>query len=343
MLRCIQLGKKGLGTTAPNPMVGCVLVVDDTIIGEGFTSPFGGSHAEVNALNSVPVKSLLKQATLYVSLEPCSHHGKTPPCVDTIIEHNLQRVVIGTKDPNPKVAGKGVAKLKEAGIEVTFGVLEPECRWYLRRFLTYHTKKRPYIILKWAQSQDGFMAPEPALRDDTPQPYWISNEYSQQLVHKWRSEEQAILIGTQTAVRDNPSLTTRLWAGKNPVRVVIDRNLSVPKNAKLFDHMAKTLVITEVDDTSQYLKGIAYERIEFGKSLPLELCKLFYKLEYTSIFIEGGPTTLESFIKSQLWDEARIFKSEICFKKGLKAPQIAGTFIQSEKIEKDELLIIKND
>ena len=200
-------------------MVGCVVVHDGKIIGEGYTSPYGGPHAEVNAINSVKDKKLLSKATLYVTLEPCSHYGKTPPCADLIAAHKIPQVVIGLKDPHSKVAGKGIEKLEQSGCEVTVGILEEACRWHLKRFLSFHERNRPYIILKWAESKDGFIAPEANKRNSEPEPFWITNTYSQQLVHKWRSEEQAILVGTNTVLEDNPKLTSRNWTGKNPIRV----------------------------------------------------------------------------------------------------------------------------
>ena len=219
--RCIEIAKNGLGNTRPNPMVGAVIVSNNKIIGEGYTSAYGGSHAEVNAINSVGNKSLLKEATLYVTLEPCSHFGKTPPCSDLIIKHKIPNVVIGCIDDNIKVAGQGIKKLKNAGCKVIVGVLEHECKTHHKRFFTFHNKKRPYIILKWAETPDGFIAPK---TKQEQKPVWITNSYSRQLVHKWRSEEQAILVGTNTVLEDNPSLTTRTWTGENPIRVVIDEN-----------------------------------------------------------------------------------------------------------------------
>ncbi|MEX0291327.1 MAG: bifunctional diaminohydroxyphosphoribosylaminopyrimidine deaminase/5-amino-6-(5-phosphoribosylamino)uracil reductase RibD, partial [Flavobacteriaceae bacterium] len=222
MKRCLFLAKKALGHAAPNPMVGCVIVHKETIIGEGYTSAYGRAHAEVNAIRSVHDPSLLPEATLYVTLEPCSHHGKTPPCADLILSHKIPEVVIGLKDPHVKVAGQGIEKLKKAGCEVRLGILENECKKHHRRFLTFHLKKRPYIILKWAQSLDGFMAPEDSKRSEDPQPYWLTNTYSRQLVHKWRSEEQAILVGTNTVIQDNPHLGTRYWNGRSPIRIFSD-------------------------------------------------------------------------------------------------------------------------
>ena len=240
--RCIEIAKNGLGTTAPNPMVGCVIVYNSKIIGEGYTSAYGGNHAEVNAINSVKDKSLLKKATLYVTLEPCSHYGKTPPCSDLIIKHQIANVVIGTIDTHSKVAGKGIEKLKNVGCNVTVGVLDDECKVHHKRFFTFHNKQRPYIILKWAETKDGFIAPK---QKNEQQPVWITNELSRQLVHKWRAEEQAILVGTQTVIADNPSLTVRDWTGKNPIRIVIDRDLKLPKDYNVYNSEAETIVISK--------------------------------------------------------------------------------------------------
>ncbi len=244
MQRCIELGKNGLGSTYPNPMVGSVIVHNEKIIGEGFTSPCGGPHAEVNAINSVNDKSLLKKATLYVTLEPCSHFGKTPPCADFIVANKIPRVVVGVKDPHEKVAGMGIQKLRDAGCEVEVGVLEEECREHHKRFLTFHEKKRPYIILKWAESSDGFLAPDKSEREANPEPYWITNKKSRQLVHQWRSEEHAILVGTNTVLEDNPKLNVRDWAGNSPIRIVVDRDLRIPSNNNIYDGSVSTLVLT---------------------------------------------------------------------------------------------------
>jgi diaminohydroxyphosphoribosylaminopyrimidine deaminase / 5-amino-6-(5-phosphoribosylamino)uracil reductase len=242
--RCIEIAKNGLGTTRPNPMVGCVIVLNNTIIGEGFTSKYGGPHAEVNAINSVKDKTLLNQATLYVTLEPCSHYGKTPPCSDLIIAHKIPNIVIGCIDEHEKVAGKGIEKLKNAGCHVTVGVLENECKIHHKRFFTFHNKKRPYIILKWAETKDGFISPK---TKNQQKPVWITNEYSRQLVHQWRAEEQAILVGANTVLQDNPSLTVRDWTGENPVRIVIDKNYNLPKFCSVFNNEAKTIIIGKND------------------------------------------------------------------------------------------------
>lgn len=342
MLRCIQIAKNGLGSTAPNPMVGAVIVHDAKIIGEGFTSPYGGPHAEVNAIKSVENKNLLKEATLYVSLEPCSHFGKTPPCADLIITHKISKVVIGLLDPHDKVAGKGIQKLKDAGCTVITGVLEKECREHHKRFLTFHEKKRPYIILKWAETADGFIAPESHLRK-LKEPFWITHKTSRQLVHQWRSEEQAILVGTTTVLLDNPRLDTRAWFGKNPIRILLDKSLKIDASFYVMDATVKTFVFTQEKETSKRIAGISYEIIDFSESIAVQICERLAKKNIQSIIIEGGTQTLQSFIDKNLWDEARIFKGSTTFKAGVKAPTIKGVHFSKLILEKDELNILRND
>lgn len=345
--RCIQIAKNGLGTTAPNPMVGCVIVVDNTIIGEGFTSPYGGNHAEVNAINSVKNKELLKEATLYVTLEPCSHFGKTPPCSDLIIESQIPRVVIGTMDIHSKVAGKGIEKLKSAGCDVVVGVLEDECKIHHKRFFTLHSKKRPYIILKWAETLDGFIAPRfgSAQRPkNEKKPVWITNELSRQLVHKWRAEEQAILVGTNTVLEDNPSLTVRDWTGKNPIRIVLDQHLRLDKASTVFDASAETIVISAKTEDGRQKTEAKLATISWGNqtSIAQEICNVLYQSHITSVIIEGGRQTLQTFIDANLWDEARIFTGNINFNDGISAPKFSGTFVSETKIL-DDILIIHNN
>lgn len=340
--RCIQLAKNGLGTTFPNPMVGSVIVHDQKIIGEGQTSPYGGSHAEVNAINSVKDLSLLPEATLYVTLEPCSHFGKTPPCADLIIKHKIPRVVIGILDPHEKVAGKGIAKLKAAGCEVIVGILEKECRRHHRRFLTYHTKSRPYIILKWAQTSDGFIAPKNIERGADPEPYWISDPYSQQLVHQWRSQEQAIMVGTNTVLADNPQLNVRRWKGKNPTRIVLDQDLKIPSHFHVMDASVKTIVITS-SLPREPLSDILYEKLDFTGNVLQQVCTLLHKHNILSVIIEGGAKTLQSFIDADLWDEARIFTGKTSFGAGIKSPLIQGNTIYNKKLLNDTLTLIMHD
>ena len=341
MLRCIELGKNGLGTTYPNPMVGSVIVYEDSIIGEGFTSPYGGNHAEVSAIKSVADKSLLKEATLYVSLEPCSHYGKTPPCADLIVESKIPNVVIGCKDPHKKVAGKGIQKLQDAGCEVEVGILEEECRKHHKRFLTFHEKKRPYIILKWAESADGFIAPDKNLREDNPEPFWITTKKSRQLVHKWRAEEHAILVGTNTVLEDNPKLNVRDWEGKSPIRIILDKDLKISNNSHVLDGSTPTMILTSLAQTSK--KNVEYIKVNFEKSIEEEIYRVLFEKNITSLIVEGGAQTLQSFIDSNLWDEARVFTGNITFDKGLKAPTFSGRKLSEEKITEDTLTIYCND
>ena len=318
--RCINIAKNGLGSTAPNPMVGCVIVYNHKIIGEGFTSPYGGAHAEVNAINSVKDKSLLKKATLYVTLEPCSHFGKTPPCSNLIIEHGIKNVVIGCLDDNKNVAGQGIAKLNEAGCNVIVGVLEEACKEHHKRFFTFHNKQRPYIILKWAETANGLIAP---LHKKEKQPVWITNQYSRQLVHKWRAEEQAILVGANTVLEDNPSLTTRDWQGKHPIRVVLDKHDKLSKEFKVFDNKSDTIVI--------------------NKTTAEDICNSLFEANINSVIIEGGAKTLKLFIDSGFWDEARVFIGESFFKEGIAAPKITGKLISEQQILNDTLKIYANN
>lgn len=340
MQRCIQIGKNALGYARPNPMVGCVIVHNKVIIGEGYTSPYGGSHAEVNAVNSVKDKSLLKEASLYVTLEPCSHFGKTPPCSDMIIRNQIPKIFIGTIDTHSKVAGRGIEKLKKAGCDVTVGILEDECRKHHKRFFTYHNEKRPYIVLKWAQTQDGFIAPE---KSPERAPVWITNSYSRQLVHKWRAEEQAILVGNKTIIEDNPKLTTRDWSGLHPVRILIDLSNRTPIDSSILDKTVKTIVITSKSTINKNATNLIYETIEPGKQITKDICRILHKHEIQSVIIEGGSFTIQSFIDENLWDEARIFKGVTNFSKGTIAPKINGKLAYSEKILNDTLSIYIND
>lgn len=338
--RCINLAQNGLGTTFPNPMVGSVIVYENQIIGEGWHKKAGEPHAEVNAIRSVKDKSLLKKATIYVSLEPCSHFGKTPPCCDLIIEYQIPNVVVGTADPNEKVAGNGIKKLIAAGANVTVGVLEKECNELNKRFFTFHQQKRPYIILKWAQSQDGFLSPKKEIEQDR-KPVWITNAYSRQLVHKWRSEEQAILAGTQTVIDDNPKLNTRDWSGNNPVRVVLDQNNRIPKDSFVFDNTVKTIVFTK-SETNLSTENTNFEVIDFNQNIIPQILAVLHQNQIQSIIIEGGLQTLQSFIDENIWDEARIFIGNISFEKGTKAPMIQMKNPIKTYIQSDELLNIRN-
>jgi diaminohydroxyphosphoribosylaminopyrimidine deaminase/5-amino-6-(5-phosphoribosylamino)uracil reductase len=323
--RCIQLGLQGIFSALPNPSVGAVIVYNGIIIGEGYTSDYGGAHAEVNAINSVKNQELLKKSTLYVSLEPCSHFGKTPPCCDLIIEKKIPKVVIGTTDPFAKVCGTGIQKMRNSGIEVITGVLENECQTSNKRFFTFHQKKRPYIILKWAETADNFIAP---LQKESSSPYWISNIYAQQNVHQWRSEEMAFLVGTNTVLQDNPSLTTRNWFGKNPVRVYLDRNGKIDNSFAIKDTSSQTICITNRTDL-QNTNNVTYAFANFDQNLPEQICNILYQNHLLSVVIEGGTKTLQSFINANLWDETRIFISNSILKTGVKAP-VFSSFSKSE-------------
>lgn len=330
MTRCLQLAQKGIGLARPNPSVGCVVVYENKIIGEGYTSSYGGAHAEVNAIASVKDKTLLKNSILYVTLEPCSHFGKTPPCADLIVKHKIPKVVIGCVDTNSVVAGKGIERLEANGCDVKVGVMEDACWKQHRRFFTVQNKKRPYIILKWAQSLDGFIAP---LKKDKSRPVWISNETSKQLVHKWRSEEHAILVGTNTAISDNPKLDVRLWGGEAPVRIVLDQNLRIPVLNSLFDGSQKTIVCTTVSQLSKVSdkNNLFYESIDFSKNVAFQLSELLQKHQIQSVIVEGGNQLLQTFIDAGLWDEARVFFGDVSFGQGIKAPDFS--FKENENID----------
>ena len=319
MQRCLDLAAIGKGQTYPNPMVGSVIVYNGKIIGEGYHKKCGGPHAEVNAVNSVKDKSLLKNSTLYVNLEPCAHQGRTPACSTMIINEKILRVVIGSSDNFEKVNGKGIAMLQNAGIDVTVGVLEEQCRKLNRRFFTYNEKKRPYIILKWAMTIDGFI--DFKRTPDTPiQPNWITDDYAKILVHKWRSEEMAIMVGTNTAEKDNPSLNVREWHGQSPVRIVLDKNLRLNKTLDLFNSQIKTVVYTEQKKESR--KNLEFYTTPFDNNLLDNIFKDLYQREIQSVIIEGGAQLLNSLIKIGLWDEARVFMGEKLFLEGIKAPSI---------------------
>jgi len=340
MQRCLTLAKKGLGSTRPNPMVGCVIVHNNLIIGEGYTSPYGGNHAEVNAIMSVKNKKTLMDATLYVSLEPCSHHGKTPPCADLIVLYKIKEVFVGTVDDNSLVSGKGIEHLKNNGCKVSVGILKKECRELNKRFFTFHTKKRPFVILKWAETNDGFID---IIRDERSEknPNWISNKISQQMVHKWRSEEQSILVGTNTVINDNPRLNVRRWAGENPVRLILDNSLRIPHDFHVFDGSVKTIVFTSSKFMFEKAKdNIILEYIDYSKSIPKQICDKLYEKNIQSVIVEGGAQILQSFIYDKLWDEARIFIGSKSFGKGLKAPKIEGEIRSVEDVDTDMLKLM---
>lgn len=337
--RCLELAGCGLGNVAPNPLVGALVVYEDRIIGEGYHSYFGGPHAEVNAIKAVQDKSLLKKSSLYVNLEPCSHFGKTPPCADLIIEHKIPKVVVGHADPFKEVAGKGIEKLRNAGVDVVVGVNEKNYRFLNRRFLTFQEKARPYIILKWAETSDGFIdrircsgAPEG--------PNWITDPLTKVLVHKWRTEEQAILVGTNTAMNDNPQLTSREWPGKQPFRIVPDIDLRLSSTLHIFDQKVPTIIFSA--NTSRHcVPNIEYqfsEKVDFPEKV-MEFC---YQRKIQSIFIEGGSRMISSFMQKGLWDEARVFKAKVSFGEGVRAPRRPGDYQYYQVIGNSELFIYYN-
>ena len=339
MRRCLELAGKGLGTTRPNPLVGSVIVLNGKIIGEGFHRQAGGPHAEVNAINSVKDKSLLQKSTLYVNLEPCTHTGKTPPCSDLIVFYKIPKVVIGTRDPNPLVFGKGIERLRKNGCEVVTDILNEECYQLNRRFFTFHTRQRPYIILKWAETKDGFID---VIRDkDTPvQPNWISNELSRMLVHKWRTEEHAIMVGTNTALWDNPFLNVREWHGEAPVRIVLDRTLRLPDNLHLFDHSIPTLVFTEKNLPSQ--KNLEYIQVDFDMHVEQTIFRKLYEKGIQSVLIEGGKKLIDSMLREGLWDECRVFIGNKTFEYGITSPDINNILTDIIPVKEDRLLIYRH-
>jgi diaminohydroxyphosphoribosylaminopyrimidine deaminase/5-amino-6-(5-phosphoribosylamino)uracil reductase len=340
MKRCLELAKLGAGNVSPNPMVGCVIVHNEQIIGEGFHEKYGEAHAEVNAVNKVKNPGLLKQSTLYVSLEPCAHFGLTPPCSDLIIENKIPNVVIGTIDSFAKVAGKGIERMIKAGIDVQVGILEKECRELNKRFFTFHEKKRPYIILKWAETTDGFIDFDRS-KNQFGEPTWITGEKALVRVHQMRAEEDSILVGTNTALKDNPSLTVRHCVGRNPIRLVLDNHLRLPKNLNLFDGTVKTIVFNSVKN--EETANIEFVKIDFGKKMIPQILKTLYQKNIQSIIVEGGKQLLESFIYTNHWDEAHRFVGNKVFCNGIKAPEISGKIIHSEKFNSDALFVYKNN
>ena len=335
MHRALELARLGLGNVSPNPMVGCVIVLEDKIIGEGFHQKFGDHHAEVNAINSVQDKSMLPHCEVYVSLEPCSYHGKTPPCANLLVKHKVKTVYIANIDPNPKVSGNGIEILEHAGIEVKQGVLENDGLELNKRFFTALNKKRPYIILKWAETADGFIARE---NFDSK---WISNEYSRKIVHKWRAEEDAILVGKNTALYDNPSLNVRDWEGNDPVRIVVDHKLALNENINLFNQEVPTICYnTKQAQNKENLDFVKLQERNFIEELLTDL----HRRNVQSLIVEGGAHTLNTFIEKGFWDEARVFKSESCYGKGITAPQLLhARFDGKEDILGDTLLYFRRD
>lgn len=323
--RCIELASNGLCNAAPNPMVGAVIVHNGKIIGEGYHAKCGEGHAEVNAIRSVKDETLLKEATIYVSLEPCSHYGKTPPCADLIISKGIPKVVVGCIDPFSQVSGRGIRKLREAGIDVTVGVLEEECKNLIIRFVTFNTQKRPYITLKWAESADGYID----INRENGSPVVLSTPVTSMYVHKQRAEHKAILVGRRTALLDNPSLTTRNWYGKNPLRLVIDRNLSLPSDLRLFDHSTPTIVFTAEERVNE--ENLEYITIDYSTDILPQILNVLYERKIQSLLVEGGTTLLQSFIDSGVWDEMFVEHSEIVLDEGVKSPVIPkGAVMKTE-------------
>ncbi len=324
MRRCLELARKGLGKTRQNPLVGSVIVYRDRIIGEGYHHVFGGPHAEVHAINSVRDHEILKKSTLYVNLEPCSHYGKTPPCSLLIRQKKIPHVVVGCTDPNPRVAGQGISMLKRAGTVVVQGVLEEESRWLNRRFIKYITTGKPYVILKWAESSDGFLD-RIRVEGDENRPNWITNQTARMLVHKWRSEEAGIMAGVNTVLTDNPRLDVRDWSGTSPVRIIVDRHNRIGHRFNVKDGNLPTIVIT--NDTGENLPGIRY--IEPGGNFSLSnILNILGKEGIISVMVEGGAMLLSSFLKEDLWDEARVFTGNAEFKAGVKAPAIRMSYTE---------------
>jgi diaminohydroxyphosphoribosylaminopyrimidine deaminase / 5-amino-6-(5-phosphoribosylamino)uracil reductase len=344
MQRCLQLARLGFGMVAPNPMVGCVIVHQGVIIGEGYHTAYGKPHAEVEAIHNVKNKELLKDATLYVNLEPCAHFGKTPPCANLLVQHQLKSVVIGSLDVNPEVAGKGVALLKQAGIEVVVGVLEKECKLLNQRFFTWHLQKRPYIILKWAQSADGFVDKKRV--NNTRQVNWITGEASRQLVHLWRSQEQCVMVGDTTVINDNPSLTVRLVNGKNSLRAVISPMLDIPSDSAVLNHEANTVVFYVENETTRIKQK---QLLDANNALLLkavrpdfvlqDVLQHLHQMNIQSVFVEGGTFTISQFLDNHLWDEARVLKGKVIFNEGLPSPQIQLHAARQFSSGKDEVNI----
>jgi diaminohydroxyphosphoribosylaminopyrimidine deaminase / 5-amino-6-(5-phosphoribosylamino)uracil reductase len=333
MRRAMELAQKGLGSVSPNPMVGCVIVHDGIIIGEGYHQQYGCPHAEPNAIASVKNQDLLQESTVYVTLEPCAHWGKTPPCANLLVEKKVKKVVIGALDTNPLVAGRGIQILQAAGIEVVSRILEKEIRFQNRRFFCFMENQRPYIILKWAETADGFIARK---NFDSK---WISNSLSRQLVHRWRAEEDAIMVATNTARYDDPQLNVRDWAGRNPTRIVLDQHRYLDHNLKLFDRSQATICYTaDFSEKRENLEFVALGReFELGKIL-----EDIYKRKIQSLIVEGGSKLLQSFIDQNLWDEARVFRSDSVFGEGIEAPQFSGRILERNQLTRDELTIFKN-
>ena len=316
MRRCIELASKNVGYTYPNPLVGSVIVHDNKIIGEGSHAKYGESHAEVNAINSVKDKRLLKNSTLYVNLEPCNHYGKTPPCTEAIINNNIKKVVIGSQDPNKLVNGSGIEKLRSSGCNVSVGILDKECDELNKRFFTYHKLKRPFIILKWAETKDGFISPTKSI-NTLKKVNWISGEDAKKLSHKWRSEEHSILVGVQTIIDDDPVLTTRFVKGRSPIRLVLDPNSRIPIDSRILSDTVKTIILSKRENRliTNYTKAIEFDNINL-------IIESLYKMNIQSIIVEGGTKTINHFLSNNLWDSIRVFKSSKNITDGIKSPDL---------------------
>lgn len=335
MKECLRLAKKGNGFVSPNPMVGCVIVYNNEIIGSGYHESYGKSHAEVNAINSVANKKLLEKSILYVNLEPCSHFGKTPPCCDLIIENKIKRVIVGGVDPFKKVSGKGIKKLKSHGINVKLGVLEKNCKVLNKRFFTFYQKRRPYIILKWAKSTDSFIAPK-----NQKDSFWMTCPKAKKLVHTWRSQESSILIGRITAEKDNPLLTVRKIEGKNPKRIIIDKNLILSRRLNIFNNDSETIVLNSIKSRS--IENIRFVQLDFDNLID-DLLDFLYGENIQSILVEGGTTTIESFINSGKWDEARVFTANKKLIDGRRSPKLKKVAESKREIGSDLLELVYND
>ncbi|MFV0289304.1 MAG: bifunctional diaminohydroxyphosphoribosylaminopyrimidine deaminase/5-amino-6-(5-phosphoribosylamino)uracil reductase RibD [Mangrovibacterium sp.] len=340
MRRCVELAQLGAGNVSPNPMVGAVIVFNDQIIGEGYHRKYGESHAEVHAINAVQNKESLKHSTIFVSLEPCAHYGKTPPCAELIIKSEIPRVVIGSIDPFAKVAGKGIEMLRAHGVDVIVGVEKDLCDELNRSFFTFHRLKRPHIILKWAQTLDGFIDRDRS-NPELGLPTWISNEHSRTLVHKQRTEVDAILIGTNTAFKDNPSLTVRDWSGKQPLRLVIDKNNRLPENLNIKSGDAQTIIFTNVQANDSEL--VQYVRLNFNQNIIPQMLQWMFQHDIQSVVVEGGNVLLSSFIAANQWDEAHVYIGNNWFGAGVKAPQITQHSALTETIDDTLLKVFKNN
>jgi diaminohydroxyphosphoribosylaminopyrimidine deaminase / 5-amino-6-(5-phosphoribosylamino)uracil reductase len=330
MHRALELAQNGLGQVAPNPMVGCVIVYKDIIIAEGFHQQYGEAHAEVNAIANLSNTIDTKECTVYVTLEPCSHFGKTPPCADLLMAHHFKTIVVGCLDINPLVAGKGIEKLQAAGIEVITGVLEQECIALNKRFFTFHQKKRPYIILKWAQTADGFISKLPVPINKAEN--WISSEASKTLVHQWRANEASILVGKNTVLADNPELTVRFVSGNNPLRLVIDKNIELPITSAVFSKKAFTIVYNSKKETSE--GNVWYKQLDFEANVVSQILDDLWSRNITSLIIEGGTIVLNQFIEQNKWDEAQVFiNPHLSFENGVAAPKFEPLFQKTKHLE----------